>query len=475
MNTAAAILLASACGLASMLPTAAAARSSERSDGASPTRPAEPSAGQADEQAPRTGAEPQAGRVINLGLDEAVRLAEGLAPRLGELRAYVALAEAGLAGAKSGRMPKLDFTAGYSRWNNVPEWTILQDGVPTVVYPNLPNNVLFELGGSLPLYTGGRVEAEVAAAERDIAARNLDLEAASADLEHLVTSTYWELVLAIEQERVLAESIRSFEAFLVDAVNREELGLAASNEALAVRTERDRAELRRLLAASLVETTRDRLAVLLDLPVGTRIAPTDTLDGADLPDNLAELVDTALDRRPEHKAAMERVAAAEARLDAAHAQRKPVVAVEGNLRYSNPDRRVVPPEYDFRTSWDVSVGLTYDLFDGGQRDAAAAAAVAEVDIARRRAQELERSIRAQVVEGFERLGTALAGVTVAERAIESARENTRVTTDLYQEGLLPSSERLDAQVAELLSRLELTEALAGVELAQAGLVRAVGR
>ena len=258
-------------------------------------------------------------------------------------------------------------------------------------------------------------------------------------------------------------------------MNREELGLAASNEALAVRTERDRAELRRLLAASLVETTRDRLAVLLDLPVGARIEPTDTLDGADLPDNLTELVDAALAQRPEHKAAMERVAAAEARLDAAHALGKPVVAVEGNLRYSNPDRRVVPPEYEFRVGWDVSVGLTYDLFDGGQRDAAAAAAVAEVDIARRRAQELGRSIRTQVVEGFERLGTALAGVTVAERAIESARENTRVTTDLYQEGLLPSSERLDAQVAELLSRLELTEALAGVELAQAALVRAVGR
>ena len=396
-------------------------------------------------------------RTLSLSLDEAVQLAEGLAPRLGEFRALVDLATAGLQNAKAGRMPTLRTGASYSRWNNVPEWTILQDGVPTVIYPNLPNNVLLELNGSVPLYTGGRVEADMAAAERNIAASNHDVAAETANLELLVTTTYWQLVLAIEQERVLEESIQSFEAFLADARNRQELGLAASNEPLAVQTERDRAELRRLLAASDAEVLRDRLAVLLDLPVGSRVEPTDELDLTPPSQGVDALVALAFDRRPERKAAMERIAAAEAKLDGARALGKPVVAAAGNLRYSNPDRRVVPPEYDFRVGWDVSVGVTYDIFDGGRRDSAAAAAVAEIDVVRRRLQELERSIRRQVVESHQRLETARAGVDVAEQGIESAAENTRVTTDLYQEGLVPFSERLDAQIAELLSRLELTD------------------
>ena len=104
-----------------------------------------------------------------------------------------------------------------------------------------------------------------------------------------------------------------------------------------------------------------------------------------------------------------------------------------------------------------------------------AGAVAEIDVARRRLQELERSIRREVVESYQRFDTARAGVDVAEQGIESAVENTRVTTDLYQEGLVPFSERLDAQIAELLSRLELTESLARVELARAALDRAAGQ
>jgi outer membrane protein TolC len=412
---------------------------------------------------------------ISLSLEEAMQLAEGLAPRLGEFRALVALAEAGVQSAEAGRMPTLSSRASYSRWNNVPEWTILQDGVPAVIYPNLPNNVLLDLSGSVPLYTGGRVEAGIAAAERILAASGHDVESETANQRLLVTATYWELALAIEQERVLSESIQSFEAFLVDARNREELGLATSNEALAVQTERDRAELRRLLAASNAEVQQDRLAILLDLPVGARVQPTDDLDLTPPPAGVEAMVASAFEQRPERKAALERIAAAEARLDGARALAKPVVAAGGTLRFSNPDRRVVPPEYDFRFSWDVSVGLTYDIFDGGKRNSAAAAAVAEINVARQRLQELERSIRREVVESYQRLVSARAAVDVAERGIESALENTRVTTDLYLEGLTPSSERLDAEIAELLSRLEHTETLVRVELARAGLDRAIGQ
>jgi outer membrane protein TolC len=463
MKKAAAIVVVLVCGCIALQPAAAAAATG-RSTG-----------GRGQEASPPDPASIGRPRDVRLSLDEAIQLAEQSAPRLGEIRAYVDRAVAGLQSAEAGRMPTLDATASYTRWNNVPEWTILQDGVPTVIYPNLPNNVLLELDGSLPLYTGGRVDAGVAIAERDIAASNHDLEAARANLELQVTTIYWDLTLAIEQERVLGESIQSFDAFLVDARNREELGLAARNEVLAVQTERDRARLRRLLAASNVEVLQDRLAALLDLPVGSRVQPTDELDLRPVPEELDALVAAAFERRPERKAALERIAAAQSGIDGAEALDKPVIAARGALRYSSPDRRVVPPEYDFRFSWDVSIGLTYDLFDGGKRDAATAAAVAELDVARRRLQELERSIRTEVVESYQRFVSARASVDVAEQGIASAVENTRVSTDLYQEGLVPFSERLDAQTSELLSRLELTESLVEVERARAALNRAIGR
>jgi outer membrane protein TolC len=420
--------------------------------------------------------EAEAGRTVELSLNEAIELAEGLSPRLAEFRALVSRAEAGRQRAEAGKLPTLTTQAGYRRYNNVPEWTVQQGPEEILVFPNLPNFWYATLSGSYPLYTGGRVESEVEAAEHTIAASNKDLDSQAADLELQVTSTYWQLVLAIEQERILGRSIESFEAHLFDARNRQEVGLAASNEALAVQTERDRAELRRLLAASAAKVQQDQLAVLLGLPVGTEIVPTDEIDfDAEPGPALEALVDTALAQRAERQALQERIAAAKAKLEAATSLKKPIIAINGNMSYLNPDRRVVPPSDDFRFAWDIGIGLTYDIYDGGTRNGAADAALAELDATRRRLEELDRAIRTAVVQSYQNLLTARAAIDVSEQAIASARENLRVTRDLYQEGLIPSSERLDAEVAELIAGLELTEARIQAQLARAGLHRAVGQ
>jgi outer membrane protein TolC len=423
-----------------------------------------------------TGRADQSGRTVQLSLSEAIELAKGTSPRLEEFRAMISLAEAGKERASAEKQPHLSTQAGYRRYNNVPEWTVQLGPEEILIFPNLPNLWFATLSGSYPLYTGGRVESEVRAAEHTISASNKDLESQTANLELQVTSIYWQLVLSIEQERILAESISSFDAHLFDAQNRQDVGLAASNEALAVRTERDRAELRRLLAASAVKTTQDQLAVLLDLPVGTAVEPTDQLNlGAEPAMSVDALLASALEDRTERHALKQRIAAAEAKLDAATSLKKPIIAINGSMSYLNPDRRVVPPSDDFRFAWDIGIGLTYDIYEGGSRNAAANAALAELDATRRRLEELDRAIRTEVVQSFQSLETARAAIDVAERAIASARENLRVSRDLYQEGIIPSSERLDAEVAELIAGLELTESKIQAQLASASLQRAVGR
>ena len=66
-------------------------------------------------------------------------------------------------------------------------------------------------------------------------------------------------------------------------------------------------------------------------------------------------------------------------------------------------------------------------------------------------------------------------MAVAERSIESALENRKVAGDRYREGVVPSAELLDAEVAHERASLAHAEALASLRLAAAGLDRAVGR
>jgi outer membrane protein TolC len=149
--------------------------------------------------------------------------------------------------------------------------------------------------------------------------------------------------------------------------------------------------------------------------------------------------------------------------------------VSGGLDYANPNRQVLPPEAAWKHTWDVGVQLSLSVFDGGRVSAAVARAEAEGQAARHRLADLDRRIRLQVTQAALDLEAAEAAVDVAEHGHHSARENHRVAGDRYREGVIPSSELLDASVALLQAGLDRTQALAAVRLAAAELDRAVGR
>jgi outer membrane protein TolC len=135
----------------------------------------------------------------------------------------------------------------------------------------------------------------------------------------------------------------------------------------------------------------------------------------------------------------------------------------------------VPPSARWRDTWDVALGLSWSVFDGGRRSAGEAQARARSAAAREQLRELDRAIRLEVTQRALELRTAEARVTLAARSVESAAESRRVAGDRYREGVIASSELLDAEVAHERAALLQTEALADLRLAQAGLDRAVGR
>jgi outer membrane protein len=63
---------------------------------------------------------------------------------------------------------------------------------------------------------------------------------------------------------------------------------------------------------------------------------------------------------------------------------------------------------------------------------------------------------------------------VAEQGVKQAEENYRITNDKYKKGLMPNSELLDAEVALLQAKLNLTQSLVDYELSMARLSKAIG-
>lgn len=436
-------------------------------------------------QEPQTESAPAP--VLRLTLEEARARAGASAPSVEHARALERAARADVDVARAARRPQVELSAGYTRQSDVPELTLALPGAaPRTIFPNIPNNYRGRLGGVMPLYTGGRLEALARAAQAEAAAAGGDVAAADADLLLETTSAFWSLVTARESERVLAESLVAYEAHLKDARNRQEAGLAARNEVLAVQVERDRAELARLRAANAAEVAEADLRRLIGAPPTTRLEPAEPLaepgpaggarTGDTEPPVVGDaLVQEALTRRPEKAALQERIAAGEARVKAERAARRPQVTVGGGFDYANPNRRILPPAAEWQDSWDVSLNLSWSLFDGGRSTAARERAAARTDALRQQAEDLDRRIRLQVTQRQLELEASRRAVEVAVRNLEAARENSRVASERHQAGVIPSSERLDAEVLLLHAALDHTEALAQLRTARAALDRAIGR
>ncbi len=420
---------------------------------------------------------------VRLTADDAVARALAASPRLARLAALEAAAEAQRRGAAAERLPQLDLGGGYTRRSHVPELVLTLPGaIPSqppqrvTVFPDIPDNLRVRAGLAVPLYTGGRLENQLEAARQGRAAAEQDLRSGRADLVLETKTAYWSLMTARDSLRVLQEAIRAYEAHLSDARNRERFGVAARNEVLAVQVERDRVELDRLRAEVGAEVAEANLQRLLDLPPTARIEATDELssEAVETPD-LEALVARAAAERPDRAALAARVAAADAAAGAERGARLPQVAATGGFTYAKPNRDIVPPMRDWKQSWDLGIGLSWNALDFGRRSASLARARAQADAVREQLRELDRAIRLEVTQRALELRTARARVTVAESGIAAALENRKVAGDRYREGVIASSDLLDAEVAYERASLARTEALASLRLAAAGLDRALGR
>lgn len=412
-----------------------------------------------------------------LTLSEALERARTNSPRLNELEAQRRAAEAGLAGARAERMPRVDLSGSYARNSDVPELSLSVPGLGTrTIFPNIPNTWRAHAGVSVPLWTSGRIERGITAADRQLQAAGLDLTTADSELTLETRGAYWSLVTARESARVLAEAVRSFEAHLESAQDRFDFGVAARNEVLAVQVELDRAELSRLSAENAAEVANANLVRLTGLPPETRIEPTEPLTAPAGPQEETEaLVTAALDARPELAALQQRIAAARAAADIQRATNRPQAGFSFGYDYARPNLRILPLRDELEGTWSAGVTVSLNAFDGGRTAAAVAQAEARADALEQQLESIRQGLRLEVTSRLLDLRNARALLAVTERSLESARENLRVASDRYREGVIPSSELLDAETALLSVGLDQTEAATRIQIALARLERAVGR
>jgi len=416
---------------------------------------------------------------LPLTLEDALAKAVETSHRLAEARAHETAAQAGVAVRQSAERPTVTASAGYTRTNHVLPFSVPSpSGIPLLVYPDVPNNYTTRLEMRWPIYTGGRTDALERAARAEAEAVGAERRTAQADLRLEVTRAYWALVTARASLDVLEQGVARSQAHVTDANQRFTAGLVPPNEVSSAAAQEARSRMLAIEARTQRDVTSAELARLIGVAPDQPLDPTGDL-GRPTPASpgqpIGPLVESARAARHERRALEQRVTVADAQRDAAAAGRLPTIQFLGGVDYARPNPKIFPRADVAQDSWDVGVGATWSLWDGGRTVAEVAQARAVSQAASERLAEFDSQLGVEVRQRALEVESAVASVAAATSGVTAAADARRVVDERYRAGVIAGIEVLDAEYALLQAQLDLTRAQATVRLAEAQLTRALGR
>ncbi len=236
---------------------------------------------------------------------------------------------------------------------------------------------LFSLGlaASYELDLWGRVRSAARAAKLDERASRDDLETAAISIAGTVGDVWYSLVEQRRQIRLLNEQINASKTFLDLVERRFAEGLASALDVYQQRTQLANTRGQVPSAEARLAVLEHELAVLLGRLPTENTAP----KLGELP-ALSPLPKTGLPvsllyRRPDVRAAANRLAAADQRVAAAVADRLPAVRLTGGAGYSSNKLHKLP----VRPTWSIGSSLLMPVFDAGRRAAEVSRTRAQVD------------------------------------------------------------------------------------------------
>jgi len=429
---------------------------------------------------PSAAAQGAAGPSVELALADAVKLALEKHPALRAASFQAAAAAAGVDQARAGFLPRVDFSEGFTHGDN-PVYafgTLLNQGrftqadfaVDRLNHPDPISNWRTNIGGSVPLFMGGRTILGYQQAELGRESAQHGRARAEQEIIFGVVRAYSGILLAQEAQATVEASVRTAAANLSAAEARNDAGVAVASDVLAARVRLARLREEAITAANQVKLARATLNDAMGVTLDQSYKVTGQLDLVPLRhDRLDGLDEWAREHRPDYRQAVLEEQRLEKEVLRAKGAFLPTMHLLGNYEINNHEF-----SSDGQDSWAVGVVLNVNLFNGGADRARLVEAQANQQRAVALRERLGSAIGLEVHEAFLVLQTARERVTVAKDAVIQAEESLRIVQDRYDAGLTTIVELLDNETALTATRTNLTRTLYDATVGQSRLDLSLG-
>lgn len=409
----------------------------------------------------------------SLTLKEALRIAAVSSVTLKQSQADAGAASASARSASAQAKPSLSTTT-YGTVGDSPNILTTSPGVlPQNIFSVPPHGFADQnLMLMVPVYTGGRLKYNAAAASQQEQAAQLSRAASGLTVTEAVTEGY---VNALLQSALV--TVAQTRATTEDEQVRETAEKVAAGRLAPVDLLREQAEQADARQALFAAQNNAQLALItlkttLGISQMSQIAPTDSLDAftgmAALPSDLTAALHQADAHRPEIAAALRQAEAAASSVKAVQGAYAPQV-------YGVAMADAMTGAGAGRTGYTVGLTASLPLYDGGQRRAEVDLARARLERAQADALQVRQNVDQQVAAAWLTLETVTAQVQAADTGVTASQEAYALASLRYSAGKSVAVERLDALSALTRAQGALAQSKAGLIIARAQLQAALGR
>src|SRR5882724_6973201 len=361
-------------------------------------------------------------------------------------------------------LPSVSLSADLSRLNP-PSFNFITGGPEP-----LRSQVTAQLNARYDLFLGGQKLAELSRSGAALEAAHAgELEARFAAAQ-LTESEYYAVLADAELVRVARERLQRAEQQLAVARARVVSGAAVQTDSLQLRLELTQARVGQLLQESALRIARLELGRRVGAVGPVDAAPLDTAPAPDLPITLGDAISHAATDGPQYRVARANERAAGAAFRARLGDYLPHATLTFNAL--GFDTVFFPKDFK-RTTF--TLGVSFPLWDNGQREIALSRARASRDVARAIRQDKDKAVQRDVTAAYDGYVTARAAAQQAAEGLLVARENFRVQQSRYRAGATTILDLLTAQSDLDDADAVLVQARYATRLALAGLENILGR
>ena len=323
---------------------------------------------------------------------------------------------------------------------------------------------------SLPIYAGGKLRYGIEAAKYLEQAARLD---ADEDREAVIFNTvnaFSNLYKSGAAVNIVKENLQQSNQRVKDFSNLEKNGLLARNDLLKVSLQSSNIELALLDAESNFKLASVNMALMLGLPEQTLLIPDSvSLQQTTNVKTMEEYEQLALLERKDAASLLLRKKVADIGIKNVKADYYPSLALTAG--YVAAD---IPGLITITNAVNVGAGVKYSISSLWKTKSKIAQAEARVQQITSNQLMLNDNIRLQINQSYQSYLLSQKKIEVYKKAVEQATENYRITKNKYDNALATTTDLLDADVAQLQTKLNLSNAAADAVVAYNKLLQTAG-